>query len=315
MGNLSQDALRARVDILKGYMERCSLCPRQCKVDRTAGQRGFCGLGRDILLARALAHFGEEPPISGQRGAGTLFLSSCNLRCVYCQNHQISHSRQGHHLQPPELARIMIGLQERGCHNIEAVTPTPHVPQLVEAIYHARQAGLAVPVVFNCGGYEDPEIIKLLDGVVDIYLPDFKYGLEETALELSDAPGYPASAQAAVREMIAQVGDDIELKSGIALKGIIIRHLVLPGMVRNSIAALEIIGGISTDVPISLMAQYTPMPSLAGRAPLNRRLRAAEYEQVLEAALDMGFGTIFTQQVDDADLAPDFDLEEPFGWK
>lgn len=164
----------------------------------------------------ALAHHGEEPPLSGTGGAGTIFLSSCNLGCVYCQNYQISHGAEGRHLTVLELARVMLDLQKKGCHNVEPVTPTPQTPLITEALCLARMQGLTVPFVYNCGGYENPDVIRMQDGMVDIYLPDFKYGLEKDALLFSDAKGYPAIAIEAIKEMVRQTGDDLEMENGIA---------------------------------------------------------------------------------------------------
>jgi putative pyruvate formate lyase activating enzyme len=268
-------------------------------------------------VSRALAHFGEEPPISGSRGAGTVFFSSCSLKCVYCQNWQISLAagESGRETGPRELAGIFMQLGAGGCHNIEAVTPTPHIPGFVEALHIARGEGLDLPVVFNCGGYENPETIRLLDGIVDVWLPDFKYGSESAAAELSGAEDYPGRAIAAIREMVGQAGDELLTEDDIAKRGTIIRHLVLPGMAENSIAALEIIRReISPEVPISLMAQYTPIPAMQAHPLLGRKVTFREYETVLEAALDLGFETIFTQETDGRDIAPDFDRDAPFQW-
>lgn len=279
------------------------------------------------MLSRALPHFGEEPPISGHRGAGTVFFSSCNLRCIYCQNWQISlcagsYGRSHLRSQGPdritgtrELANIFMQLRDKGCHNIEAVTPTPQIAGFVEALNIARLEGLDLPVVYNCGGYENTEIIKLLDGIVDIWLPDFKYGLEPAARELSGAADYPGRAIAAIKEMINQVGPELIASGDIAKRGIIIRHLVLPGMIENSIAALEILKNeISPEVPISIMSQYTPIPAMESHPTLGRRLSGREYGNVLDAALELGFETIFSQEIDERNIAPDFDREAPFQW-
>ncbi|HSR11657.1 MAG TPA: radical SAM protein [Thermodesulfobacteriota bacterium] len=315
MPTLDRSQFHSRVESLREMLGRCEMCPRRCGVDRLAGETGFCGVGPEILLARALPHFGEEPPVSGSRGAGTVFLSSCNLRCVYCQNHQISHSCGGAKMTPAQLSGALLELQRRGCHNIEAVTPTPQVPQFVESVYLAREAGLYLPLVYNCGGYEDRETIKLLDGIVDVYLPDFKYGLDDAARELSGVDDYCRHAADAIGEMVGQVGTDLRTDGEIASRGIIIRHLVLPGMPQNSIAALERIKKeFSADVPLSLMAQYTPTAAMRSHPALAGRLTRPEYDFVVNAALDMDFGTIFTQEVDERDLAPDFGRAEPFQW-
>ena len=262
----------------------------------------------------ALAHHGEEPPLSGTHGAGTIFLSSCNLGCIYCQNYQISHSARGRELTVLQLAKVMLDLQKNGCHNVEPVTPTPQMPLVMEALYMARSQGLTVPFVYNCGGYENLEVIRLLDGMVDIYLPDFKYGLEEDALLFSDAPDYPRFAIESIREMIQQVGDNLEVENGVATHGIIIRHLVLPGRLENSREALRILkNNISTSVPISLMSQYTPTKHVKFHPQLGRRITNDEYSKILDYALKLGFENLFVQEVSDAKLTPDFNRENPFG--
>lgn len=292
----------------------CTLCPRACRVDRTKGERGYCHLPAGIIMDCALAHHGEEPPLSGTCGAGTIFLSSCNLGCIYCQNYQISHSAQGRKLTVLQLAKVMLDLQKSGCHNVEPVTPTPQMPLVMEALCMARSQGLTVPFVYNSGGYENPEVIRFLDGMVNIYLPDFKYGLEEDALLFSDAPDYPRFAIESIREMIQQVGDNLDVENGVATHGIIIRHLVLPGRLENSREALRILKNeISTSVPISLMSQYTPTRRVKSHPQLGRRITNAEYSKILDYALKLGFENLFVQEVSDDKLTPDFNRENPFG--
>ena len=301
---------------LRKILKRCVLCPQMCRVDRTAGVKGFCGLAAGMVMDSALPHHGEEPPLSGTRGAGTIFFSSCNLRCVYCQNHQISHSPAGTPITSEELAGIMLDLEARGCHNVEPVTPTPHLAGVMEALAIARQKGLSIPFVFNCGGYERASILRLIDGEAEIYLPDFKYGLDETGRELSAAADYPRHALASLREMVRQVGDDLDIDDeGVARRGILVRHLVLPGRTDNSLAALKLIREVSPFIPLSLMSQYTPIPAVAHRPLLGRRVTRQEYEQVVNAALDLGFEELYTQEVSDRALNPDFAREEPFAWE
>jgi len=291
----------------------CTLCPRACLVDRTKGEPGYCRLPADIVMDCALAHPGEEPPLSGTGGAGTIFFSSCNLGCRYCQNYQISHLVRGKHLTVLELAAVMLDLQNRGCHNVEPVTPTPQTPLIMEALCLARMRGLTVPFVYNCGGYENPDIIHLLEGMVDIYLPDFKYGREADALRYSDAPDYPHVALQSIREMVRQVGDDLELHNGVASRGIIVRHLVLPGRLENSRKALTLLKqSISTRVPLSLMSQYTPVEQVRSDPHLKRRITKMEYRRIVDYALDLGFENLFIQDVSDDDLTPDFNQEDPF---
>jgi len=299
------------MDILK----HCVLCPRRCGVDRTAGETGFCGLPGHIVVDCALPHLGEEPPLSGRHGSGTIFFSSCNLRCIFCQNHQISHRAKGKSMTPAGLARMMLALQDEGCHNINVVTPTPQAPLIIEGLRLARIKGLAIPFVYNCGGYEDPEIIRCLDGDVDIYLPDFKYGSDEIARLLSDVGDYVAFAVAALKEMARQVGEGLYLDDGIATGGLLIRHLVLPGFVENSIAALDLIRShLSPEVALSIMSQYTPVPAVKHHPLLGRRVTRREYQAVVDHALALGFENLYLQEVDERHLSPDFRQDQPFRW-
>ena len=284
-------------------------------VDRTRGELGFCRLTDGVTLSHALPHFGEEPPISGTRGAGTIFLSSCNLKCIYCQNYQLSHGNSGVLTDVHELSAIMLALEKENCHNIEPVTPTPQIPQVMEALLLARQGGLHLPLVYNCGGYENPEVLKIMEGMVDIYLPDFKYGTEQDALVLSGVRDYAAHAIPSIKEMVRQVGDDLLMEEGTAKRGVLIRHLVIPGFISNSLEVLGLIKThVSLSVPLSIMSQYTPMPSVKDHSRLGRRITRSEYELVVNHALDMGFETICTQDVDDRALAPDFAQKRPFNW-
>jgi putative pyruvate formate lyase activating enzyme len=305
--------LEDKVPKLKEIYKDCTLCPRACQVDRTQRGLGYCRLPAKIIMDCALAHHGEEPPLSGNRGAGTIFLSSCNLGCIYCQNYQISHSCFSRELNSVQMAEVMLDLQKKGCHNIEPVTPTPQVPLIMEALLLARERGLKIPFVYNCGGYEDQRIINMLDQMVDIYLPDFKYGLEEDAGLFSTAPEYPRYALSSLKEMVRQVGDDLILENGVASRGIIVRHLVLPGRLDNSKEVLRLIKKeISTSVPISLMSQYTPIAKVNKHTLLGRRITRAEYNQILDYALHLGFENIFVQEVNDQELTPDFSRDNPF---
>ena len=306
--------LEDKVSKLKEIFNDCVLCPRTCHINRTQGDLGYCRLPAKIILDCALAHHGEEPPLSGKNGAGTIFLSSCNLRCIYCQNYQISHSTVGREMDSAQMAEVMLDLQKQGCHNIEPVTPTPQLPLMMESLLLARGRGLKVPFVYNCGGYEDPQVIKMLDQMVDIYLPDFKYSLEEEAVLFSHAPGYPRFALDSLHEMVRQVGDDLVLENGVASRGIIVRHLILPGRLTNSKEVLKLIKKeISTTVPISLMSQYTPIAKVRSHPVLSRRITRDEYDQILDYALHLGFENLFVQEVSDQELTPDFSRENPFG--
>ena len=305
--------LEDKIYKLKEIFKDCVLCPRACHVDRTRGQLGYCRLPAKIVMDCALAHHGEEPPLSGKRGAGTIFLASCNLGCIYCQNYQISQNAEGRYLDAGQMAEVMLALQSRHCHNIEPVTPTPQAPLIMEALLLARAQGLKLPFVYNCGGYENPEVIKLLDGMVEIYLPDFKYGLEEDAVEFSAATEYPRFALDSLKEMVRQVGDVLEMENKVAKRGIIVRHLVLPGKIENSKEVFRLIKKeISTSVPISLMSQYTPVAKVRHHPLLGRRISKDEYKQVLDFALKLGFKNLFIQEVNEYKLTPDFNRENPF---
>jgi putative pyruvate formate lyase activating enzyme len=313
---ISDAVMTRRVDYLRRSLKRCVLCPQVCRVDRTAGARGVCGLASGMVMSSYLPHHGEEPPLSGTHGAGTIFFSSCNLRCLYCQNYQISHAIRGRAVSEGDLAGIMLELEAQGCHNIDLVTPTPHLTGIISSILIARERGLSIPIVYNCGGYEREKIIRFVDGLIDIYLPDFKYGLAEVAHRYSGVRDYTRHALLSLKEMVRQVGDTLELEEGIAKRGILVRHLVLPGGMDSSLAVLRMIRDqVSSFVPLSLMAQYTPVPSVMNDPFLGRRVTRKEYERVVNAAVDMGFEEIYTQEVDDRVLNPDFTKEVPFSWE
>lgn len=311
-----EGVLDKRSKILAGIAGKCALCPRKCGIDRIRGERGFCFLSDTIVMSHALPHHGEEPPVSGQCGAGTIFFSSCNLRCIYCQNYQISHRMMGRSVDPFELARTMLKLQGKGCHNIELVSPTPHIHGILAALSFACADGLHIPLVYNCGGYDNPAVIKMLDGIVDIYLPDFKYGTDEDSFMFSGVTDYVSHALGSIREMVSQVGDALETENGIARRGMIVRHLVLPGSMPNSLKVLDLLKEhISTSVPISIMAQYEPMPSVTTHPLLRRKITNLEYETVVNYAIDQGFEYIFIQDINDKrTLIPDFERSDPFAW-
>lgn len=289
----------------------CSLCPRRCGVNRGAGETGFCRAPARPRVALADLHFGEEPCISGKAGSGTVFFSHCNLGCVFCQNHEISQGGFGRTVDVEHLAQIFISLQDRGAHNINLVSPTPYVPAVIRAIKIARRRGLSVPVVYNTHGYENVKVLRLLEGLVDIYLPDLKYGSEEPARLYSGAPGYFTAAAAAIKEMYRQVGAPVLDENGLAHRGTIIRHLVLPGHVQDSLRVLRWIdANLPKDVYISLMAQYFPTHRAVGIPPLNRCLTAGEYQQVLDCLMELGLENGFIQELAaaSAEYAPNFDL-------
>lgn len=296
-------------------LSACTLCPRNCRVNRWLGKEGFCRLSNQMVVDCALPHLGEEPPISGSKGSGTIFFSSCNLRCNFCQNYQISHTVIGRKMSTAALADTMLDLTRDGCHNINLVTPTPHAPFILEAIHQARRQGLTVPIVYNTSGYENPEVLRALAGLIDIYMPDFKFGDEQVAGSLAGVNNYVTYAREALKEMIRQVGERLEIKDGIAVRGLIVRHLVLPGMVENSLKVLDILAKEASNcLHLSIMSQYTPIPGIRHHPELGRRLTKIEYETVLDYALDIGFENIYIQKLDTRHLMPDFKREKPFCW-
>jgi putative pyruvate formate lyase activating enzyme len=309
------ETLKERIPLLRELMRSCTLCPRECRVNRLEGETGFCGLGPGAVLARALPHFGEEPPISGTKGAGTLFLTSCNLQCPFCQNYRISRDRMGEAVDREALAGAMLELAMKGCHNIELVTPTPQLPAVLESLLAACEWGLKLPIVYNCGGYEKTGVIRHLDGIVDVWLPDFKYGNERDARECSAPEDYPQRALESIAEMLRQTGERLQTAGGIARRGVIIRHLVLPGRVQNSLDVIRLIASrLSKKVPLSLMSQYTPTPAVSGDPLFGCRVTREEYEAVVDVALDLEFENLFIQEVDENHRVPDFDKEIPFNW-
>jgi putative pyruvate formate lyase activating enzyme len=229
-----------------------------------------CGVGSEAWVSSAGPHFGEERPLVGRGGSGTIFLAGCNLDCIFCQNAEISHGREGAAASPEQLARTMLGLQDMGCHNINFVTPTHQVPQILGALVLAAARGLRLPLVYNCGGYESVETLKLLDGVVDLYMPDFKYGDEAVGRELSGVRDYPAIARAAVREMYRQVGDLVMDERGVARRGLLVRHLVLPGGLAGTDGVMRFLADLSPATYVNVMSQYRPRRQ-AGRHPLLSR--------------------------------------------
>lgn len=289
----------------------CSLCPRRCGTDREAGERGVCGMGAGIRVARAAPHMWEEPPISGSRGSGTVFFSGCPLRCVFCQNRVLSAEGYGVEVSEGRLEEIILRLASQGVHNINLVTPTHFTDKLVSVLERLRPQ-LNIPIVYNCGGYESVETLRRLDGLVDIYLPDFKYASRELAAKYSAAPDYPEVAAAALREMHRQRGEAVFDGDGIMKSGVIVRHLVLPGCRRDSARVLRLIADTVPveDIKLSIMRQYTPEFVDAAAFPeLARRLTSFEYDFVVAEAARLGFDG-FTQQKESAtaEYTPNFDL-------
>lgn len=263
----------------------CRLCPRRCGVDRRAGERGFCRTGRNARVASAHPHFGEEAPLVGERGSGTVFFSSCNLFCLFCQNFEISHGNEGEEVSDERLAGILLALQAMGCHNINFVTPSHVVPQILAAVALAADRGLEVPLVFNTGGYDLPETLALLEGIVDIYMPDFKFWDPEVARRSCQAPDYPEVARAALKEMHRQVGDLVLDERGIARRGLIVRHLVLPGGLAGTREVMRFIAReISPRTYVNLMSQYRPCGRASEIEGLERPVSVAEFRRAVEEA-------------------------------
>jgi putative pyruvate formate lyase activating enzyme len=290
----------------------CTLCPRSCAANRRAGDRGSCGADHTLRVARAALHHWEEPPVSGERGSGTVFFSNCSLRCVYCQNEAISTGRVGASITIERLAKIFVELAEQGAHNINLVTPTHYAPQILRAIEMAREQGMALPIIYNTGGYEALLTVERLAGSVDAYLTDFKYASRSRANRYSRAPDYPEVALAALRAMVAQVGDYALDDEGMLCSGVIVRHLMLPGQLEDSRAVLDLVyEAVGNRVCYSLMNQYTPMPHESARfAELRAKVSEEEYDALIEYALDIGITTSFMQEGDTATdrFIPAFDL-------
>jgi putative pyruvate formate lyase activating enzyme len=290
-------------------LEKCNLCPRNCGINRINGQIGFCGAGANVKIARSSLHFWEEPCLSGKNGSGTVFFSYCTLKCVFCQNHKISNGGKGNEITVQQLADIFMELQNEGANNINLVTPTHYVPQIIEALKKARDMGLNIPIVYNSSGYEKIETIKMLEGYVDVYLPDFKYFSEEYSNKYSKASDYPEYARSAIDEMVRQVGAPIFDENGIMLKGVIIRHLMLPGLLLDSKKVVEYIYKMYINsVYISIMNQYTPLDIVGDYPEINRRLNPRHYNKVIDYAIDLGVENAFIQEGDTASesFIPDF---------
>jgi putative pyruvate formate lyase activating enzyme len=288
---LTADDWAEREQALERLAAECALCPRRCGADRAAGARGFCGAPAEIVISSIFPHHGEEPPISGTGGSGTVFFTHCTLKCVFCQNYQISHEGEGRVFDEAELARRMLELQAQGCHNINLVTATHFLPGVVRALHRAAADGLTLPIVYNCGGYERVETIDLLRDIVDIWLPDMKYGADAPALRYSRAPDYVQVNRDAVRRMFRQAGPLRCDDDGVAERGVCIRHLVLPNGQSASHDVLAFLRSAfdPEDVCISLMAQYRPMYAAARYPEIGERVSAAEYEAVRDAFIAAGF--------------------------
>lgn len=311
--------LAKRVELLDSMLESCSICPLVCRVNRKAGEMARCYSRYLPIVSSYTPHFGEEPPLSGTKGAGNIFFGNCNLRCVYCQNYQISQNYKEeikNEITFDRLADIMLELQNRGCHNVGLVSPTHFVPQIVRAIYIAVGRGLNLPIVYNTNAYDSVEVLKLLDGVVDIYLPDLKYSDEVFGYRYSKIKSYPQFAKASLKEMHRQVGSKLVFgDDGLLKRGLIIRHLVLPNDIAGSEETLKWIADeLGNDVTLSIMSQYYPTNKAGAITLLSRQIRESEYEKVLNLVEKFGFENGWIQDYEShGHYRPDFsDRVEPF---
>jgi putative pyruvate formate lyase activating enzyme len=284
-----ESVLARRVRDVVEALRSCELCPRGCRVNRWEGERGFCRTGRRAMVSSYSPHFGEESPLVGRHGSGTIFFTHCNLLCLFCQNHDISHQGMGEEVEPRGLARMMVQLQDRGCHNINFVTPSHVVAQILEALPTAIEMGLRVPLVYNTGGYDKPETLRVLKGVVDIYMPDIKFLDARVADGLCRAPDYPEVVQEAVREMHRQVGNLEVDREGVAQKGLLVRHLVMPEDLSQTREVMTFLAReISPDTYVNVMDQYRPCGEAHSHPQLHRRISRAEYEEAVSAARGAG---------------------------
>ncbi len=311
--------LKERVEALESRLAHCDICPRNCGVNRLAGEIGFCRSAALPIVDSICAHHGEEPPLSGTKGSGTVFFGNCNMRCVYCQNHQISQDWRRARRRETDcksLAAQMLHLQDVcGCHNINFVSPSHFVPQLARAILEAVPLGLKIPIVYNTGGYDSVDTLRSLNGIIDIYLPDLRYADNKMARKYSRAPSYVEHARAAIKEMYRQVGNLVTDDDGVARKGLIVRHLILPEDLAGSGSSLTWIAEeISRDVHLSVMAQYYPAHRAARFPALSRRITKKEYEEVLKILDKTGLNNGWIQSLDSSEnYRPDFDRQgHPF---
>jgi putative pyruvate formate lyase activating enzyme len=285
--------LHGRVVQAVSGLANCTLCPRRCQVNRLAGEKGKCHTGRWAVVSSHGPHFGEEQPLVGIGGSGTIFFTHCNLRCVFCQNYSISQMGEGVEVSPQQLSGLMLSLQQRGCHNINLVSPSHVVPQVLEALELAAAAGLSLPLVYNTGGYDSVDTLRLLDGVVDIYMPDMKYGGEETARLYSGVSDYPGVNQDAVKEMHRQVGDLEVDGHGVAVRGLLVRHLVLPGgLAGTRHIAKFLVREVSPHTYINVMAQYHPAYHAWEYPELSRPLSQGEFREAIRVAQEEGLSRL-----------------------
>ncbi|QID33632.1 radical SAM protein [Pampinifervens florentissimum] len=285
--NLSEEEWLARINRALDMLSNCRVCPHRCGVNRLEDERGYCKTGRYAIVADYFPHRGEERPIRGKRGSGTVFFSYCNMRCVYCQNHTISHLGEGEELKPEDLAEVFLKLQRLGCHNINLVSPSHVVPQILQALYIAVKGGLRIPIVYNTSSYDSLESLRLLDGIVDIYLADFKYGDDIAGKKYSKVRDYHKVALQAIREMYRQVGDLQVDQEGIAIRGLLVRHLVLPQDIAKTKTVMEELRSISPRMAVNVMDQYMPYYQAYKYPELSRRISKEEFRKALEHAKNL----------------------------
>ncbi|MFA5104676.1 MAG: radical SAM protein [Candidatus Margulisiibacteriota bacterium] len=307
----------SKIKAARSILKSCILCGHKCRVDRTKGETGVCGAGNKIKIASFTAHHGEEPFISGSRGSGAIFFSNCNLRCVFCQNWEISQPNDGKNIVGadcnPPLHEIMLYLQNQGCHNINLVSPTHFMPQILEEMRIAFKQGFDLPIVYNTNGFDSVELLELLDKVIDIYMPDIKYFDDNNAKKYSNASSYFATVKPGIREMFRQVGNLVLDGDEIARSGLLARHLVLPGLKDESKKILKYLAGISKDMWISIMSQYNPLHNAKNFPEINRKLTKEEYFEVIGYAQELGLENYLIQETSSADTyLPDFSKKEPF---
>ncbi|HHL39559.1 MAG TPA: radical SAM protein [Deltaproteobacteria bacterium] len=295
IGLYESGELHERIRALRDLVRRCRICPHRCGAARLEGEKGLCRTGPGAVVSSFTPHFGEEAPLVGRYGSGAIFMTGCNLRCVFCQNYDISHMCDGDEVESEGLVSMMLALQRRGCHNINFVTPTHQTYRIVESLPRAVELGLEIPLVYNCGGYESVETLRLLEGIFDIYMPDLKYGDNAAALSLSGAADYVERSREAVAEMHRQVGDLEVGGDGVARRGLIIRHLVLPGGLAGTRAVMEFVASrVSPRSYVNIMDQYRPCYMAEERPPLDRPVRDDEYGAALEAAREAGIVRLAT---------------------